>query len=120
MEHNLETPAVFRSGRTGRNLTLVGERSAPTAAQAQDQRYQAKAVALQAKERDLQLAITVVRTALGVLGQRFITVLALIATIGIFSMAVYEPTAWRFGTAIAFAVSVLLPLAYLDWSSRRP
>lgn len=117
MTTELETPAVFRSGRTGKNLQLVAERSAPTA---QESLLQTKAAHLQAKERDLNAAAVVIRTALGALGHRFLTVAALIATTGIFSWSVFEPTGWRFATAIAFAVLVLLPLAYFDWSARRP
>ena len=114
-----EIPAVFRSTR-GRNLQLVGERHAPTAPALQNQRLEQKAQSLQAKERDLQEALVVLRVGLGALGQRLLTVMALIATTAIFSWSVIEPTGWRFGTAIAFAVLVLIPLAYFDWSSRRP
>lgn len=117
METNLETPAVFRSNR-GRNLTLVGERGVQTA---QEQKaLQAKAEELSRKEHDLQVAIAVIRTGLSALGQRFLTVAALAASSVIFFLSVVEPSGWRLGTAIAFAVLVLLPLAYFDWSSRRP
>ena len=115
---NLETPAVFRANRPGRNLTLVGERNAPTAPAA-NQALEQKAATLKAKERDLQAALAVIQVGLGALSQRLLTVMALIATTGIFSWSVVEPTGWRFGTAIAFAVLVLLPLSYFDWSSRR-
>lgn len=116
---NLETPAVFRSGRTGKNLTLVAERSAPTAQPVKDN-LQAREATLKAKERDLQVAISVVRTGLAALSQRVLTAAALVATSVIFGVSAIDPSAWRLGTAIAFAVLVLLPLAYFDWSSRRP
>lgn len=106
----METPAVFRRRR---NLQLVSER-AETAQPSQSSKD------LQKREEALQMVMATITVALGILSQRLMTVLALMASSGMFAWSVFEPTGWRLSAAIAFAVCVLLPLAYLDWATRRP
>jgi hypothetical protein len=75
--------------------------------------------ALESKERDLQVVIATITVALGILSQRCLTVLALLACAGIAAWSVIEPSGLRLSTVIAFAVCVVIPLAYLDWATRR-
>lgn len=81
---------------------------------AQAQELAKREAAVIAKERELQLIIAFVRTLLGAVGQRILTVLALVGAVGMFSWSVFEPTGWRLAAAIAFAAFVFLPLAYFD------
>jgi hypothetical protein len=74
----------------------------------------------EAREREMQMVMATITVALGILSQRFMTVLALVASSCMFAWSVFEPTGWRLSGAIAFALCVLLPLAYLDWATRRP
>ena len=95
-----KSPAVFRSGR---NLQLVGQREVTDEPPKNDRR-----------EEELRQAIAVVRTALGVLGQRTMTLLALLAACGMFAWAVLDPNALRITAACLYAVLVFGPLAWLD------
>ena len=112
---NLETPTVFRKNPRGRNLELVAERTVPEPAPDLARREAVVA----AKELELQAVMATIRVALSVFSQRCLTVLALVAGAGLFAWSVIEPTGLRLSSAIAFAVCVLLPLAYLDWATRR-
>ena len=73
---------------------------------------------LAAKEKELRMIIAFVRTTLGAVGQRILTLLALLGAVGMFSWSVIEPTGWRLAAAIAFAAFVFLPLAYFDSRQR--
>lgn len=65
------------------------------------------------------MVMATITVALGVLSQRCLTAVALLACAALFVWSVLEPAGLRLSTAIAFAVFVLLPLAYLDWATRR-
>ena len=113
----METPAVFRKTPRGRNLQVVSERTVPDQAQTLADLTKREA-AVAAKEKELQMIMAFIRTTLGAVGQRILTLLALLSTAGMFFWAVFEPTAWRLAAAIAFAVVVFLPSAYYDFRSR--
>ena len=108
MTTNLDQPAVFRSAR-GRNLQLVAER---TAAPTPD--VAARAAALEAKEKELQAALATVRTAFAILGSRALVLTALLATIGAFGYAIYDPTGLRLAAACLMALLGFLPALWAD------
>ena len=106
MTTNLDQPAVFRRGR---NLQLVAER---TAAPTPD--VAARAAALEAKEAALQAALATVHTAFAILGARALVMTALLATIGAFGWAIYDPTGLRLAAACLMALLGFLPALWAD------
>lgn len=106
---NLDQPAVFRN-RRGSNLQLVAEReTAPIPDVA------ARAAALDAKETELKAALATVRTCFAILGARALVMISLLATVGAFAWALYEPTGLRLAAACLFAGMGFLPALWADW-----
>jgi len=111
--------------KRGRNLELVGERSVepiqtpPPAVEMPSESPASRSLAdremaLMRKESDLRQAAVTISTGLRALGQRVMTLLALIASGGMFYWAVLEPTTARIVAACLFSVLVFLPLAWID------
>ena len=124
-DSSIQIPMFLPEKRPGRNLELVSERSVeptptPPPAPAMPQTSQAsrtlvdREAALTRKESDLRIAAVTINTALRALGQRAMTLIALLATGGMFVWSVLEPTPLRLASACLCAVLVLLPLAWLD------
>jgi hypothetical protein len=55
----------------------------------------------------------VLSAALDVLSARVLLLIAVIGAVVIFGYSVYDPVPWRTGTAVAYALVVLLPLVVL-------
>ena len=114
----LETRGVIR--RRGKNLELVGTKLTTEEVPAQETINQdslptkSREESLAEKEAELAQMAMLVRTGLGVLGQRVLTFFALLAGIAAFGNAVYEPTTLRITAAVLYAALVLLPLAWID------
>jgi hypothetical protein len=109
----------------GRNLELVGERTVeqtpihqpgPETLQISQASVTlaAREMVVMRKEADLRTAAVTINTGLRALGQRSMTLIALLATGGMFVWSVLEPTPLRLASACLCAVLVLLPLAWLD------
>jgi hypothetical protein len=96
--------------RRGRNLQLVAER---TAAPTPD--VAARAAALEAKEADLQAALATIRTAFAILGSRALVMTALLATIGAFGWALWDPSGLRLAAACLLAAMGFLPALWADF-----
>jgi len=123
-----QNPAVFRSGRTGRNLSLVSERTIPNQTTPADSSLEEEKKKLEAatqrlikwdaqlrtKEAELLASIRVVRAAMGIAAARVVTFLAMLVCAGLFTWAVAEPSWMRTGAAIFFAVLVFLPALWAD------
>ena len=101
-----ETPAVFRSNR-GKNLQLVGERTA-TAPDA------ARQAALEAKEAQLKAALATVQAAFDILGAHARAMVALVAAVLVFAWAVFDPQWSKIIGATVFAAMVLWPCLWMD------
>ena len=113
----LETRGVIR--RRGKNLELVSTKvtseQTPQETINQDSLpTKSREESLAEKEAELAQMAMLVRTGLGVLGQRVLTFFALLAGIAAFGNAVYEPTTLRITAAVLYAALVLLPLAWID------
>ena len=104
---------VLRNARTGRNLQLVSERQ--TAAPTPD--VAAREAALATKEKELQAALATVRTFVAILGARSLVLIALLASIGAFGWAIYQPDGLRLAGACLLTVMTFLPAL---WVSRTP
>lgn len=100
----METPAVFRSGR-GKNLQLVSERTTPSSSEV------ARAAA---KEAELAAAMATVSTAFAILGSRALVILSALGAFALFGWASYDPTGWRFAAACSFTVLVFGPALWID------
>jgi hypothetical protein len=105
---NLETPAVFRSAR-GRNLQVVGERTATPAPD-----VAARAAALEAKEKELQAALATVKAAFAILGSRAVVMISLLAAIGAFGWVLYDPSGLRLAAACLVTAMGFLPSLWAD------
>lgn len=106
---NLDQPAVFRN-RRGSNLQIVAERET-----AQIPDVAARAAALDAKEAELKAALATIRTCFAILSSRALVMIALLAAIGGFAWALYEPTGLRLAAACLFAAMGFLPALWADW-----
>ena len=73
---------------------------------------------LASKEKELQYVIATLQVAHASLGQRAMTVLALMGAIGMFVYASLMPEAMRIVAACLYALFVFAPLAWLDARSR--
>jgi hypothetical protein len=96
--------------RRGRNLQLVAER---TAAPTPD--VAVRAAALEAKEKELQAALATIRAAFAILGSRALVMTALLATIGAFAWALWDPSGLRLAAACLFAAMGFLPALWADF-----
>ena len=110
METSSETanPAVFRSNR-GKNLQLVGERTAPGTPD-----IAARQAALEAKEAQLKAALATVQAAFDILGAHARSMVALVATVCVFAWAVYDAQSAKIIGATVFAAMVLWPCLWMD------
>lgn len=109
---NLETPAVFRQ-RPGRNLQLVGER---TAATPPAPNAAARAAALEAKEKELQTALATVRAAFAILGSRALVMVSLLAAILAFGYALYSQSGISLAAACLVTAMGFWPALWVDRS----
>lgn len=107
---NLDAPAVFRQNR-GRNLQLVGERTAETPRPD----GAARAAALEAKETELRAALATVRAAFAILGSKALVMVSLLATVVAFGWVLVEPTGMRLAAACLLAGMAFLPALIIDW-----
>lgn len=123
-----QNPAVFRSGRTGRNLSLVAERTIPSPTTPADSSLEAEKkylteatnrlikwdAQLKVKEAELLAGIRIVKATMGIAAARVVTFLSMIVCAALFTWAVYDPAWMRTGAAICFAVLVFLPALWAD------
>mgnify|MGYP001596941389 CR=1 FL=1 len=108
MENSSTTnPAVFRSNR-GRNLQLVGERTAEAPSD-----IAAREHALEAKEAQLQAALTTLETAFSILGARALVIVTATGAIGAFGWALYMPAALTLSAACLYSCLVFLPALWV-------
>lgn len=106
-----QEPAVFRSNR-GRNLQVVGERTATQATESPD--LAAREAALEAKETQLQAALATVQTAIEIVGAHARSMIALAASVCVFAWSVYEPDWQKVIGACLFSAMVLWPCLWMD------
>lgn len=104
-----QEPAVFRSNR-GRNLQLVGER---TATDKPSPDLEARAAALAAKEAQLQAALATVKTAFDILGSRALVILTAAGAIAAFGWALYMPASLTLAAACLYSILVFLPALWM-------
>lgn len=102
--------------RKGRNLEVVSERQ-----EAQNSGLTADALIREAerlkqKEQELQQVMTVIRTALKVVGAKAASMLSMLFASGMFVWSVMDPSWARTGASCLFAVIVFLPALYADAS----
>ncbi len=70
---------------------------------------------LNEREEALNLLVVSINTAFRILGARAATMLALVASVGLFGWAVYaEPNGWRVSAACLFSLIVFLPALWAD------
>ena len=66
------------------------------------------------REEEVKVTLAAIKTIVVALGQRAMTMIALIAGIGAFAWAVYEPTAIRIAAVVLYSALIFLPLAVID------
>lgn len=119
MEHSseqtkLEIPQFVKQAR-GKNLELVASRDEATEGiKAKEAYLLKKQEQLDAQEQELIQAIRILKAGMGVMAQRALTIMALLASVGLFAWAVYDPQSSRITAASLFAVMVFLPALWAD------
>lgn len=66
------------------------------------------------REEDVKATIAAVKVLVAAMGQRVLTVMALLAGIAAFGCTIYEPTPIRITAVVLYACLIFLPLAVID------
>ena len=66
------------------------------------------------REEDVKATIAAIKVLVATMGQRVLTVMALLAGIAAFAGTIYEPTPIRIIAVVLYACLIFLPLAIID------
>jgi len=66
----------------------------------------------------VKFLLNFIQAGIKVLSARFMMLLSLVLTFGIFGYAICNPDGWRFGIATTFAVLVFLPTVFLEFKEK--
>ena len=79
-----------------------------------DSSIAAREASLASREAHLKTVIEAVKALIASLGQRVLTVTALLAGVAAFGFTIFDPTPIRIAAAVLYAVLIFLPLAVID------